>query len=1313
MKAQKCLSNLTALLAVFVFAASAHAAGDRTVKLTINVVSATQEPIPGAKITVTANTGGPAINVQTDKDGSTSAEIPMGAARWGEGWFFSPTINIAAEKDSHSGTSTINIRRKEFESRSEIEIVRTVVLVPPEAPLTATDKVRLTITVVDTSGKAVSGARVSITRDTFGPEVRPYDYRIETGINGTATTDISTRGEGKPFGEGWFYAPTFDVEVVKESLKGDDTFKLRGGDTAAGYRYPEYLNRTIVVGSATRGVFGEKHATFKVEVSVVDEESKPVEGAGVIVSNTSGQGYGEWRFPGQTGGDGKVTIPVQFWLRTRCTVSASREGYGPGQSYVDVDDKQIGKTLQASVTLVKGAKNESVEVPITVKREGSELPVSGAHVSFVGVSGTAMGAYETTTNESGQAVLRIPGYGRFDVSLTQDTFESSREQVQLKYGEERQPFTFSMKAKPIGLDTVEVTVLAGDVKNGQGGYEPLKGAVVKIGSISGGTDAQGKVTLNPKAGVVETAKGNYYEGVNVTASADGYKSQTKPVAMRQSGRNMSGSGSVTFALQPGEDKADENTPIRVIVEVRESAAPNNPLARATVYLRLPALGTDADSMAGVLQMEDTKSKGEATFELDETPQVTLEQMRKGLRVQARKDNYLATLSDIAPEQLAPSSTPRRITVFLQRDWADLRKAVDDLEQRVLAWNNDLALERQARGVVRNLASSAPQAKGRAEALAKEIEAARNALVGVNGVTAATLRCKEAARLKSKIEAHRIEADAKEQALRTLLDDARVIANRCSSAQEAEAIKKMHSSAVQVAADVHAVEKNAVKDNSDLKKAAEDQKSLSAIIAEVERRVAGIAEEASKAEQARIAANFYFDRAINLNKTLYTRQRALWNELKKLKSSYGLDQYLEDLPQDLFQRVKVMEELAGRENNNSFQALEPEPVNIIAQIEKDIQAYKGWAEPILALFKNDKTGTCDIESMDDVVDAIGSITFGTTIELGAAKDLLEKAQACMDLVVVPSVAAAKSVEYMRIILNQTGFKSAFKAVKPKTKAQELTYADQDPKAGEKRPRGSLVTVMLYEKFQGSTAAATPPPAPPLGTTTSGTMPNLIGLTLDQAVTRLNSNMRIGGDEMGSKPPTPEQALTIYQQSPAPNSSVPTNGPVVVTIKRYGSAKESSVEVVGALQSLAPEVKPSRRDPYGPDASQYDSSSYSASSATVTSVRKEGQVNYNWNFQGVPGSLSPDQTFTITISGSFSEQPQNFGQGYKPTAWVEVSGLDVISENKAAMGYLSSGLKAAGQGEYKLKLHSGSTEASIALYGDFGCGNLATIKYGKRP
>ena len=165
----------------------------------------------------------------------------------------------------------------------------------------------------------------------------------------------------------------------------------------------------------------------------------------------------------------------------------------------------------------------------------------------------------------------------------------------------------------------------------------------------------------------------------------------------------------------------------------------------------------------------------------------------------------------------------------------------------------------------------------------------------------------------------------------------------------------------------------------------------------------------------------------------------------------------------------------------------------------------------------------------------------------------------DLVVVPSVAGAKSIEYMRIILNQAEFKSAFTAVPAPDKDHSLTYADQNPAAGEKKKRGSTVVVSVYQKFEDAAAQATATPeelaaaSPSATTSTSSVMPNLIGLTLDQATARLASNMKIAGDEVGDKAPTAGKAHTIYDQNPTAGTKIDNDRTIVVNVKRYGSAK----------------------------------------------------------------------------------------------------------------------------------------------------------------
>lgn len=104
-----------------------------------------------------------------------------------------------------------------------------------------------------------------------------------------------------------------------------------------------------------------------------------------------------------------------------------------------------------------------------------------------------------------------------------------------------------------------------------------------------------------------------------------------------------------------------------------------------------------------------------------------------------------------------------------------------------------------------------------------------------------------------------------------------------------------------------------------------------------------------------------------------------------------------------------------------------------------------------------------------------------------------------------------------------------------------FAWQEPDANTKAPRGSTLKIYIYQSLAG--AAVIPSPTP------STSMPDLTGLTLEQAVAQLPPKTQVLADEMGEYPPTPEKALTIFSQTPAKGAPLAP----VVTVKRYGSAK----------------------------------------------------------------------------------------------------------------------------------------------------------------
>lgn len=87
----------------------------------------------------------------------------------------------------------------------------------------------------------------------------------------------------------------------------------------------------------------------------------------------------------------------------------------------------------------------------------------------------------------------------------------------------------------------------------------------------------------------------------------------------------------------------------------------------------------------------------------------------------------------------------------------------------------------------------------------------------------------------------------------------------------------------------------------------------------------------------------------------------------------------------------------------------------------------------------------------------------------------------DLVAVPDLASAPDATAAEAMIRKSGFKPVFKAVKATSKANELKIAGQSPRPGERKPRGSEVTIFLYQKFEESSvppqqhAPASSPPA----------------------------------------------------------------------------------------------------------------------------------------------------------------------------------------------------------------------------------------------
>jgi beta-lactam-binding protein with PASTA domain len=149
-------------------------------------------------------------------------------------------------------------------------------------------------------------------------------------------------------------------------------------------------------------------------------------------------------------------------------------------------------------------------------------------------------------------------------------------------------------------------------------------------------------------------------------------------------------------------------------------------------------------------------------------------------------------------------------------------------------------------------------------------------------------------------------------------------------------------------------------------------------------------------------------------------------------------------------------------------------------------------------------------------------------------------AASDEITVPDVSGFNTPKAMKAAAgpDMVGVILATKITPPDGSTQLFAY--QEPPANTKAPRGSTLKIYIYQSLA---TAVIPSPTP------STSMPDLTGLTLEQAVAQLPPNTQVLADGVGEYPPTPEKALTIFSQTPAKGQPFAP----VVTVKRYGSAK----------------------------------------------------------------------------------------------------------------------------------------------------------------
>jgi hypothetical protein len=1149
-RSRRSLYALTALASLTILAASVAATDTRTVKLNISVIDAKDKDIAGATVVVTPE-GGSAVTVQTDEKGSAVAVVTVSAAKFGEGWLRSaPVLRVVATKDSVSSQNSVTVRPKDFKDGKTAELPCTIVLKAPPPAVTA----RLTVTVKDELGNAVSGARVNVYQSGVVADriVVPPTSQEPTNAQGQAHLTFPV-----PAGTGL----DISLEVGREDMASQSRPLSFPAPVPANLPEQSFVlkKRTASGGTDVISV-----------VVTVQSEGKPLEGASVLIRDDS-LGAKTGRFAGVTDSAGRVTIAV--WYATpsaseKLPVEVSKNGYKNANGSVALNKKDIGKTIAGpGITLEKQSTSGTV-VTVNVLDVKSKEPIGGAQVTLDGPD-----YLYDNTNASGVVSFVVPKAGTFEVRVTEENHRPFKGQVRVRTNEQdKAPVVCEMEAKVTkdeGKDVIDVTVLGKDTTDEKSKPAPVKGATVRAGRITVVTDETGKAKL----------QGAFEEKQEVVVDASGYKSQRKAVHVGKALHYFAGQGAATFTLEP---ELSENSPIRIIVEVVDTAG-----------VKIDDAGVEFSTAAGApLWGNSTKKVGRVDFRSSDVPNIPIAELRKGILVTVRKSpGYKEVLNRSVPSNLLqPSLQAGTYQVQLERDWTELESALAVLEARASALKNEAAAVGTKIKMVDAAVSKFPAAKGRVESILAELKKAQQ----VFDPKVAGQRCQEVAELVKEINGLQTEARQKEEGLKKTLDEAIGLAANCKTRADGDVIKTKHRDAIKSAGEIGKLGNKAAEANRKLTRMAETMKEGGKLDTELQQTLERIEGEAETAKKESASAYSQFNDAFVATKEIGGKRAALLAELTQLKTKFELSKNDKLLPPQLKTRLTTLEQLISGisapppSNTRLDEVMKP----VLADLDKFVTQARG----IVSGFKR---AICDVQPMNAVVEEINTRVTGATIELGAAGDLPSKADICIakaaaspaptpvpsptlapsptasatpspsDEVTVPDVSGAgNDPKAMKAAAgpDMVGVIMATKA-SPSPGSTKL-FASQSPAPNTKAKRGSILKIFVYQSLAQATPTPSPtasvgaspsatPSASPSATRSpgpgGGTMPDLFGKTLEQAVGLLPSNMRIQSDEVGDKPPSPEKAFTIFAQTPAAGSTFDPKKPPVVTVKRYGSAK----------------------------------------------------------------------------------------------------------------------------------------------------------------
>lgn len=921
--------------------ATSHAALIQTKKFKLEVLVKDPDGKPVANARVTAwypPLDNPSSEANTDADGVATLQVERSNSPNIDLPGASPLITLAimvVKPDFHEERDYVH-----FAGKIPDEVTRTIFL-----KRTGAQRVNLAVTVKDSKGDAVGNAKVNVWHNRPGPLSGTPDYQGDTNADGVAAITVETT---KNAFNGNKQELLLIIRVVKT-------------DFEASQDQVQYLNN--VPDEVTRTITIRKHditlGDMTLQLHVVDANDEAVAGADVQVWART---WPLQHSSGKTDSDGNAAISVT--KREAFSVVVTKDGLPETSHPVRIEGNPL--PAAAGPFTIKMGKATGRILSFTVKDAKDNSAVSDAHIVL---KGRAYLVYVGNTDEAGKATIVVPEKGAYQVTVRQSTYERVIGDLIEVTDEEKQEFNYTLDPiKKQDNDAIEVTVVAKDPDDPIAAPKPLKDALVRAGSkhVLERTDAGGRAVV----------AGNFDLTEDVYVEADGYKSQAKSVEVRRAQRNGKGIGRASFVL---EMDTSETRPLHFVVAVLDAAS-NGPVNDANVLVRLNGK---------IIAEENTDPKGEAHFTLKDSNETPLAKVSQGLRLDVGKDvgkeRYKLKYSDVIAASLKPSLNPGVFTVFLERDWDDIRRAVEALEPRVFAWNNDMRADNS--GPTKAFIDKALIARQEAQALANEINA------GVDGIVVASggkSMCGLAAPYLLDIRSAEAKANQKAAQIETSLKSATAAAGACSSPAQAESLRATYRKAIQTLAEIGILNKQAAKDHEELTAIAQKNLAAKDLIAQLRQKLANIERLENVATENAAGAAAVFGRTADRSKTLISRQLTLKSELAvllvKVEAETGV-------PNDLLKRISTMEQILGSTNNIYSYGTQPEQA--LPQSVRDAAATIGdISRTAEAKILQVDGWPCNVATLDDLVNGVNTTFTNAQFEIGLAADLPKQADECV-------------------------------------------------------------------------------------------------------------------------------------------------------------------------------------------------------------------------------------------------------------------------------------------------------------------------------